>query len=106
MGDVASEVGIERIHRVSSLLYGFGVWLPRSSLGFAPMAVSGTKSRPPYVMEMKIKEVIGIDGYNQTVTGNVSRTITCAATDCDHVPLVIIRHEKSESRTRSGKGNR
>jgi len=32
---------------------------------------------------------IGFDGYNQAVTGDVSKAITSAATDADHVPLVF-----------------
>ena len=35
------------------------------------------------------RECIGFDGYNQSVTGNVSKAITSAATDSDHVPLVL-----------------
>ena len=34
---------------------------------------------------------IGFDGYNQAVTGDVSKAITSAATDADHVPLVFQR---------------
>ena len=35
------------------------------------------------------RECIGFDGYNQSVTGNVSKAITSKATDSDHVPLVL-----------------
>ena len=35
------------------------------------------------------RECIGFDGYNQSATGNVSKTITSAAADSDHVPLVL-----------------
>lgn len=35
------------------------------------------------------RECIGFDGYNQSVTGIVSKAITSAATDSDHVPLVL-----------------
>ena len=35
------------------------------------------------------RECLGFDGYNQSVTGNVSKAITSAATDSDHVPLVL-----------------
>ena len=35
------------------------------------------------------RECIGFDGYNQSATGNVSKAITSAATDSDHVPLVL-----------------
>ena len=33
--------------------------------------------------------VQGFDGYNQAVTGNVSKPLTNAATDSDHIPLVM-----------------
>lgn len=36
------------------------------------------------------RKVIGIDGYNQKITGEVSKTVTCAASDSDHIPLVIV----------------
>lgn len=32
--------------------------------------------------------VMAIDGYNQAVTGNVSKPLTNASTDSDHIPLV------------------
>ena len=35
------------------------------------------------------RECIGFDGYNQSATGNVSKAITSAVTDSDHVPLVL-----------------
>ena len=35
------------------------------------------------------REYIGFDGYNQSVTGNVSKAITSAASDSDHVPLAL-----------------
>lgn len=35
------------------------------------------------------RKCIGFDGYNQSATGNVSKAITNAATDSDHVPLVL-----------------
>lgn len=35
------------------------------------------------------RECIGFYGYNQSVTGNVSKAITSEATDSDHVPLVL-----------------
>lgn len=37
-------------------------------------------------------EVIGIDLYNQALTGNVSKSLNCAATDADHVPCVLIAY--------------
>lgn len=39
------------------------------------------------------RECIGFDGYNQAVTGDVSKAITSAATDADHVPLVFEKNE-------------
>ena len=38
---------------------------------------------------MKRRVAIVDDGYNQTVTGNVSMTVTCSASDFHHVPCVI-----------------
>ena len=35
------------------------------------------------------RECIGFDGYNQSAADNVSKAITSAATDSDHVPLVL-----------------
>lgn len=34
---------------------------------------------------------IGVDLYNQTMTGGVSKTLNNRATDADHVPCVLIR---------------
>lgn len=34
--------------------------------------------------------VIGIDLYNQTETGNISRTLNAVRSDADHVPCVCI----------------
>ena len=38
----------------------------------------------------KEKVVIGIDAYNQSVTGGVSKPLTHIATDSDHIPLVLV----------------
>ncbi len=38
-------------------------------------------------------EVIGVDLYNQTTTGIVSKGLTSAATDSDHIPCVLIEVE-------------
>ena len=35
--------------------------------------------------------VVGIDLYNQCLTGGVSKTLNNRATDADHVPCVLIR---------------
>lgn len=38
--------------------------------------------------------VIGIDLYNQTMTGGVSKTLNNRATDADHVPCVLILNDQ------------
>lgn len=48
------------------------------------------------------RECIGFDGYNQSVTGNVSKAITNAATDADHVPCVIEKSVPYTLQIRSG----
>jgi len=35
-------------------------------------------------------ETIGFDVFNMSVTGGVSMTVTCSATDYDHVPVVFV----------------
>lgn len=40
---------------------------------------------------MNEDEVIGIDLYNQSITGGVAKTLNNRATDSDHLPCVIIR---------------
>lgn len=42
------------------------------------------------------KVVIGIDAYNQSVTGGVTKALTNIATDCDHIPLVLIVEKDDE----------
>lgn len=42
-------------------------------------------------LPMKRRVVIGIDGYNQSISGDVAMTVTCSASDCHHVPLVVVR---------------
>ena len=37
---------------------------------------------------------MGFDVYNQTLTGEISKALTCAATDSDHVPCVLIETRK------------
>jgi len=34
--------------------------------------------------------VVGIDLYNQTMTGGVSKTLNNRATDADHIPCVLV----------------
>jgi len=46
---------------------------------------------------MEERLVIGIDAYNQSVTGGVSKALTHIATDNDHIPLVLIV-EKEDGR--------
>lgn len=41
----------------------------------------------------KSDEAIGVDLYNQTTTGSVSKTLNCAATDADHVPCVLVLND-------------
>lgn len=36
-----------------------------------------------------IVEQVGVDLYNQTLTGDVAKTLNAAATDADHIPCVI-----------------
>lgn len=82
--------------------------LPSTTGGFKPSAVAvatfenhGQDSR---VREIEVSDtrsrkdgtggnnlplvVVGADGYNQTETGNVSKTLGAASTDYHHVPLV------------------
>lgn len=35
--------------------------------------------------------VIGVDLYNQAITGLVSKSLNSAAADADHVPVVVIK---------------
>lgn len=39
----------------------------------------------------KIKIVVGVDLYNQCITGEVAKPLTNKATDSDHIPCVIIK---------------
>lgn len=41
-----------------------------------------------------VRGVVGVDGYNSTVTGDVSMTVTCAASDFHHVPCCITKKTK------------
>ena len=36
-----------------------------------------------------VTEIIGFDGYNQQVTGEVARTLNSIKSDSDHVPVVF-----------------
>ena len=35
-------------------------------------------------------KVVGIDLYNQSLTGGVAKTLSNKATDADHIPCVLI----------------
>lgn len=48
---------------------------------------------------MQDRTVIGLDLYNQTLTGGVSKTINSIRSDSDHVPCVLI----TESEETNGK---
>lgn len=41
-----------------------------------------------------VKKVIGVDLYNQNLTGGVSKTLNSIATDSDHIPCVLIKKEQ------------
>lgn len=41
---------------------------------------------------------IGVDGYNQTLTGEVTMTVTCSASDFHHVPLCIMWRNREMNR--------
>ena len=42
------------------------------------------------------RECVGLDAYNQALTGDKSKTLNSAATDSDHIPCVITSGCKSE----------
>ena len=39
-------------------------------------------------------KAIGVDGYNSSITGDVSPTVTCSASDFHHVPVVIEKKKR------------
>ena len=41
-------------------------------------------------------EVIGVDLYNQSITGGVAKTLSNKATDSDHIPCVLIINSSGE----------
>lgn len=50
----------------------------------------------PIVLEKRLikpRLVIGIDFYNQEVTGEISKTLNSIRSDSDHVPCVLIKSE-------------
>jgi len=59
-----------------------------SGLEFA--SIAAWYEKPPHYFRQMKQIVIGVDGYNQSITGDVSMTVTCAASDCHHIPLVIL----------------
>ena len=44
--------------------------------------------------------VIGVDSYNQTTTGDVAKPLTSAASDSDHLPLIIMEVDDDNSFSR------
>ena len=56
-------------------------------------------SLPPNVCyEVQMDDgVIGVDLYNQSVTGAVSKALNSAATDSDHIPVVIVLNDQGGS---------
>lgn len=48
---------------------------------------------------MKQMEIVGLDLYNQTITGGVAKTLNSIRGDADHVPVVLIRYEREERKT-------
>ena len=43
---------------------------------------------------MAMSDVVGIDFYNQCLTGGVSKTLNNRATDADHVPCVLVLNDQ------------
>lgn len=41
--------------------------------------------------------VIGVDLYNQTLTGGASKTLNAIRSDSDHTPVVIIKEDENDS---------
>lgn len=53
-------------------------------------------ARTSYAREVNnMCEVIGVDLYNQSVTGEVSKPMTAIATDSDHIPCVLIGKDET-----------
>lgn len=44
---------------------------------------------------MIVNGVIGVDIYNQSLTGTSSKTLNSKAADADHVPVVIVKQNDS-----------
>lgn len=49
--------------------------------------------------------VIGVDLYNQSITGCVTKSFTSSATDSDHIPCVIIEIGGNDDESRSNSIN-
>lgn len=49
--------------------------------------VSPTLAAQPSALEPTV--AVGVDTFNQTLTGDVSRTLNSSATDTDHIPVVL-----------------
>ena len=65
---------------------------PTACLGILKRAEKRGKELPPILKEALIQQaggVLGLDCFDQCLTGTVSKTLTSSATDSDHVPCVL-----------------
>ena len=65
---------------------------PTACLGILKRAEKRGKELPPILKEALIQQaggVLGLDCFDQCLTGTVSKTLTSSATDSDHVPCVM-----------------
>lgn len=65
---------------------------PTACLGILKRAEKRGKELPPILKEALIQQaggVLGLDCFDQCLTGTVSKTITSSATDSDHIPCVL-----------------
>ena len=51
-----------------------------------------------------MEQVFGVDMYNKSITGNVSKTMTGSATDSDHIPCVTYTLQIRSGCAGGGKG--
>ncbi len=47
-------------------------------------------------MPLKVEKVIGVDLYNQSLTGGASKTLNAIRSDADHTPCVLIQERNEE----------
>ena len=40
-------------------------------------------------------EVLGLDLYNQCITGEVAKTLNAIASDSDHIPCVLVIYDQN-----------